>query len=233
MKKLLILGLLSGFFWADQVEENIIKAFEGEKMPVKKIIAIETLNSGLSIALVEEENGMQMPVFITSDGKNIIGIGDPLIMGDHNFQEKLRLMYKTAMHHNQKSTDVKILKSVPEDAWIHLNGQGKSGSIYMVVDANCSFCKQEIAKLEETMKNYKDVSLLFVGLLNENSLHKATKVYKLIKNTKSQQQIMAIIHQSFDKNFKADKNVDNSFAQKNSKAIISAGVRGVPYIITD
>lgn len=212
------------------ISENIVHAFKNEDITIQ-VIAIKELNSGLSIAIVEQVNGTQIPVFVTNDGKNIMGISEPLIFSNQNYQEVLRDIYKRVMEHNKTHIDNFILQEVKTDMWITLEGKAKSGSVYLIFDANCRYCKQEMMKIEEMLKDYHKVKILFCGLLGEDSVQKAARIYQDIAQFKQQVEKVNYLKSVFNKDFKTKKELDVSLVQEVSRLIIQAGVNGVPYII--
>lgn len=215
---------------ASDIKENIVKTFKDEDIDVK-VVLVEKLNSGLGIAIIEQLNGMQVPVFITNDGHNVMGISEPLILSNQAYQDIIRNIYKKIMEHNKKHTDALIIQKVNADMWITLDGDAKNTSIYLILDANCRYCKQEISKIEEMLKNYKEVKILFCGLLGMDSLQKAAKIYEDIAKLKDQNEKIKFLKSTFDSSFTINKKIDTRVIEDLSKIIMQAGVTGVPYII--
>lgn len=229
MKKILLMLLVNSVFFGNSIASKIVKTFDSEDIEVK-VIKIEPLNEGLSIAVVEEKDGVRIPVFVTNDGENVMGIGEPLILGNTAYQDKVREVYKQALEHNQSKTNEEILKNTPKNAWIKLEGKAKQGEVYLVLDANCSYCKQEVARIDQMLKDYKNLYIVFVGFLNENSMFKAAAIYQGISNANQEQKI-TMIKQAFEKNFQVSKSENTDFVRDITRIVAKTGIRGVPYII--
>lgn len=229
MKKILFCMMFC-ILQAYDIKENIIKTFKDEDIDVK-VVLVEKLNSGLGIAIIEQINGIQIPVFVTNDGHNVMGISEPLILSNQTYQDIMRSVYKKAMEHNKKHTDMLLMQKVNANMWITLNGDAKKASVHLVLDANCRYCKQEIFKIEEMLKDYKEVKILFCGLLGADSLQKAAKVYKDIARLKNQNEKIDFLKSVFDSSFVVNEKIDTKAIEGLSEIIIQAGVTGVPYII--
>ncbi|MCE3038963.1 hypothetical protein [Helicobacter anatolicus] len=230
MKKICCIVLISGILFAENVWENIVKAFDSEDIAVK-VVEVQELNKGLSIAIVEQKNGTQLPIFITNDGKNIMGIGEPLILSSETYQDKVREFYKKTLEHNQKNTDIKILNNTPKESWIALQGRGRKGSIYFVLDANCVYCKQEMENIEQILQDYKSIFIVFVGFLKQDSMYRAAKIYNEIIKIKDQDKKIIFLKKAFGSSFAGSEKIDLSFVKNHTRIIGQTGIRGVPYII--
>ncbi len=216
------------FLWGN-FEENIIQTFKDDMVEVK-VVAQERLNDGLHLVLIEQKNGTQILVFATSDGKNIMGVSEPLIFTNQKYQEILKKHYQNAINHNKQQSDKKILEHFDQNAWISLRGKAKHGKIYLILDPNCIYCKQEVSKISSFLKDYQEVHLMFCGLLGIDSLHKAASIYEDLKG-KNQKEMLDVIQKAFAKDYKALEGIKTDAVRKLTIELMELGVNGVPYII--
>ncbi|WP_104697483.1 MULTISPECIES: hypothetical protein [unclassified Helicobacter] len=230
MKKIFIFCITSLLLWSSDVKENIIKTFKIEEIDVQ-VIEVKELNSGLSIAIIQQNNGVRIPIFTTNDGKNVMGIAEPLIFSSDHYQDIMRDVYKEVMDYNKQRSDKAILENLNQNAWINFKGNAKSGSVYLILDANCKYCKQEFSKIDQLLKDYKEIKVVFCGLLGLNSLQKAAQVYQDIKSITQQKDKIAYLKKIFSDEVKISDKLNTDFIQKINQVAIDAGITGVPYII--
>lgn len=230
MKKIIVFCIASLLLLSSDIKDNIVKTFKAEEIEVQ-VIDIKPLNSGLSIAVIEQQNGTRIPIFATNDGKNVMGIAEPLIFSNEGYQDIMREVYKNVMEYNKQRSDKTLLENLNKDAWIALKGDAKSGSVYLILDANCKYCKQEFLKIDQMLKDYKEVKIVFCGLLGFDSLQKAAHIYKEIRSIPQQKEKIAYLEKIFDNKIKVSDKINLDFVKKINQTALDAGVTGVPYII--
>lgn len=229
---LLIVSLL-GINILNANDAVLKKTIENEGGVNVKIIKSDNTNiKDLKIVILEQPNGIWLPVLASSDGKTIMGDPSILISSDDKFKDALQNAGLQAQKHNKDITDKNILavfKQYPQNV-VSLEGGDKTHTTYMIVDPNCPYCYQEIQKLDDTLKT-SNVKMLVVGALGQDSVKKAASFYNELKNQKTQQDKISLIKKVFERNYKADPNVDISHMMDIGKSLSQAGLQAVPYII--
>lgn len=206
---------------------------------------ISTEASGLkdfSFVILERE-GYWVPLLAHENGKTIIIATPDLILSTDSIVEKnLAKAIKKSQEHNKQLVDDSVLKifSTHSSSTITLPNKSAKYTTYMVLDPNCPYCKNEVEKLQEYAKD-SSLVIMVVGILRQDSLDKAAAFAKLIKNTKSKEEQIAVLKCVFDKGF-APSSVRYDDAKKERDEIYAdlaligmklqqAGLQGVPYII--
>ena len=104
----------------------------------------------------------------------------------------------------------------------------------MLTDALCPFCRKEMARIEETLKN-NNVDIVMTSVHGDDGHAKSALIYKEIKNAKTDEQKIAVFKKYYAEDNKAGAK-DVSAAELNAAKALAAkyfgaGVNSVPYII--
>lgn len=206
-----------------------------------KIVKIEPLDiKKLNLAILEI-NSNQVPVFISGDGKTIIGMSDIFITSQNQITQTATKIVSQAQSYNTRGRQQKILDSFKgkENLIVSLKSTGKktNKTTYIVTDPNCPYCKDEMGKIDEVLKD-SNVKLILVGIIgHQNSEIKSADILsfnqKLVKANlpKKEKENKLLDHIKsvyFDANYEPIK-VDIAPAKEISDIIIRSGVNAVPY----
>ena len=211
---------------------DLEKFFKNRGYDAKIVYSKDSGLLGLQF-VIAEQRGFWIPFLADSKKKILIGVAqDMVISDDKEFSKALEEIIKQVREHNQKSTDnavIDVFKKYSQMS-VKLEGANPKNTTYIVLDANCPYCKDEIKNLDSYLKQ-GNVELMIVGVLGVDSAKKAATFYANIKHKKSQSDKLAYIKSVFEPSFKADSNSNAEGMMSVNIALSEAGLRGVPYII--
>lgn len=194
--------------------------------------------------VIVEQGGFWIPLLAHDNGKIALGISPNLIFStDEKFQAKLEALLQKVSANNKQVADKGVLKVFEKYAsrTITLPNPAAKSTIYMVLDPNCPYCRDEVKKLEEYAKD-STLVLMVVGIIQQSSINKAAAFAKLIQNAKTKNEQIPVLKRVFDKSFDPSS---VRFAKETEQGDISstlmmmglelqkAGLQGVPYIIKE
>ena len=198
---------------------------------------------GIEIKVAEriplsEPKGVEAVVLKISQGnmsqEEIIFTQGDLIFTDI-IDPKKRVVYKEQIKQDRIAGQLsKVFKAESKDNIIKLGNDPKKPTILMLTDALCPFCRKEMARIEDTLKN-NNVDIVMTSVHGDDGHAKSALIYKEIKNAKTDEQKIAIFRKYYAEDNKAGAK-DVSAAELNAAKALAAkyfgaGVNSVPYII--
>lgn len=232
----LLVGLAYGLD-SKQLESTL----QAQGLSAQVVQKVDSGLQGFTFAIVEQDR-FWIPLLAHDSGKIILGISPSLVFSkDEKFDAKLEALLQKVSLHNKQITDDGVLKVFKQHAnsTITIANKSAKNTLYMVLDPNCPYCKNEIEKLEEYAKD-STLVLMIVGILKQSSIDKAAAFTKLIQSAKAKNEQIAALKRVFDKNFDPSSvRFDKPTEQEAITAKLTliglelqkAGLQGVPYII--
>lgn len=245
----LILGVLPSFLEANTLNDNIKKTILDKTHTEAKIVETKPLDiKKINIAIVEINNN-QIPLFVSDDGKTILGVPDIfLTLNDKNLQT-IRDTINQTQKFNSRGKQDKLLGIFKNDkdsiVFLHSTGEKTKKTTYIVTDPNCPYCKDEMQRIDNILSD-SNVALILVGIIGgQNSETKSADIleatHSILKSKQSQKKkedeiLKHIKEVYFNRDYapsvKSQSNI--TIAKKNSQLVIQAGVNAVPYkFVTD
>lgn len=246
---MLTLGVLPSFLGANNLNKDIEQTILDKTHTEAKVVEIKPLDiKKLSIAIVEINNN-QLPLFVSDDGKTILGVPDIFLTSNDKILETIRDSVSQTQKFNSRGKQDKLLGmfKINSDSVVFLNSTGSKTkkTTFIVTDPNCPYCKDEMQRIDSLLSN-SNVALILVGIIGgQNSEIKSGDILETTHNIlnskqsqkKKEEAILSHIKEVyFNKNYEPSvKNQSNiAIAKKNSQLVIQAGVNAVPYkFITD
>lgn len=235
----LCLGSYANALDSKQLESTL----KAQGLSAKVALTQDSSLQGFSFVVVEQ-NGFWIPLLTNDSGRVVLGISPNLIFStDEKFQAKLEALLQKVSANNKQVADKGVLKVFEKYAsrTITLPNPAAKSTIYMVLDPNCPYCRDEVKKLEEYAKD-STLVLMVVGIIQQSSINKAAAFAKLIQNAKTKNEQIVVLKRVFDKSFDPSS---VRFAKETEQGDISstlmmmglelqkAGLQGVPYIIKE
>ena len=198
---------------------------------------------GIDIKIAEriplnEPKGVEAVVLKISQGdmsqEEIIFTQGDLIFTDI-IDPKKRIVYKEQIKQNRVAGQLaKVVKSESKENIIKLGNDPKKPTILMLTDAECPFCRKEMNKIEETLKD-NNVDIIMTSVHGDSGHAKSALIYKEIKGAKTDAQKIAVLKKYYAENNKAGAKDVSAAELDAAKALagkyFGAGVNSVPYII--
>lgn len=245
----LLLGVLPSFLGANNLNKDIEQTILNKTHTEAKVIELKPLDiKKLNIAIIEINNN-QLPLFVSDDGKTILGVPDIFLTGNDKILETIRDSVSQTQRFNSRGKQDKLLGMFKSnsDSVVFLNSAGSKTkkTTFIVTDPNCPYCKDEMQRIDSILPN-SNVALILVGIIGgQNSEIKSADIleatHNILKSKQSQKKkeeaiLNHIKEVYFNKNYEPSVKVQSNIeiAKKNSQLVIQAGVNAVPYkFITD
>lgn len=236
-KKLLFLtsALFSAFLVAQEykkpqylipIEKKLTENFKNKV----EIISSSPISKALTLAVIET-GGERGALIIENDTGRIFNLDGLLYEPKNEIVDLLRKTKKEITAYNALKTENVILSGIKENPKIAFslgNVKGKSTK-YMVLDPNCSFCKDKVDKIEDEI-NKNNLKIVIVGLLSSNSMAKSEFFYNRIGEIKTDKEKIALLRKIFDRKLVISKTEPtNETAIEATRVIRKSGIEGVPF----
>ncbi|OBV29643.1 hypothetical protein BKN38_00915 [Helicobacter sp. CLO-3] len=212
--------------------KKILDTLKKQNYDAKIISTQDSGIKGLSIAIIEQDK-YWIPFLVNEGGDVLIGLTPDTIIADNAaFQANLAAAISKVQDYNKQQLDEKVIEIFKQNAKIVLEIAGKNSqkTTYIVLDTNCPYCKQEVDKIDEYLKE-ANLKVLIVGALSQDSVQKAATFAAHLGEAKTNEQKIAYLKKAFEKTYKSDNGVNIQKTMEISAALGGAGIRGVPYII--
>lgn len=212
--------------------KKILDTLKKQNYDAKIISTQDSGIKGLSIAIIEQDK-YWIPFLVNESGDVLIGLTPDTIIADNAaFQANLAAAISKVQDYNKQQLDEKVIEIFKQNAKIVLEIAGKNSqkTTYIVLDTNCPYCKQEVDKIDEYLKE-ANLKVLIVGALSQDSVQKAATFAAHLGEAKTNDQKIAYLKKAFEKTYKSDNGVNIQKTMEISAALGGAGIRGVPYII--
>lgn len=200
------------------------------------IVKIQNLASTSSVKLVLIAVGdMQVPLFVSSDGKAIIGVSNVFFADKSEDMSAVSTLIKQTMPDGPDEATVKaFFKKIAKDEYIILNATAKNTKkiTYIISDPNCPSCQKELANIEKRLAD-SDVYMLIVGFVGQDSPLKASMLRERLLDVKDQKQKLSILKEVYTPGYKVPKeyaNTDVKDTMKINQKVVEAGINSVPFI---
>jgi len=127
----------------------------------------------------------------------------------------------------------KIYKNENKKNIISLGNDPKKETIVIFSDPECPFCKRELSKIEEQLKQY-NIKMIFTPVHERSSMEKSFLIYKYAKKAKNDKEKIKIFRKYF--NHDVDEKVSDTDVAKIEKLrtkYFQAGINGTPYKVME
>lgn len=185
---------------------------------------------GASFVVVESPNKERLALLVSQDGTYIIPLTDGISSNNTNNALKLGLDGINQYNKNMKDFNVLALFQKYNNAVLKIpSAKTTQSTMYMILDTTCPYCLQEVAHLDDYLKE-ANLEILMVGILGQKAHNRTAGYYQELSNIKTREQKIALIKKVFRADY-APKTGNNELATQISESSLAAGVQGVPYII--
>lgn len=150
------------------------------------------------------------------------------------FNIKTKKSYKEEFINGMINENIaEIYKKEEAKNIIKLGNDPKKETLIMLSDADCPFCKKEMASIEDNLKE-NNYEIIMTSIHGPASHAKSAKIYEEASKAKNDADKIKVLKKYYADNIPAVEGVDqkeidrlNSLAEKYFKA----GVQGVPFIV--
>lgn len=228
-----LLGLsLTSHSMMAQDSSKVVQKFlkENTKLDFKVISNTQEPLKDASVIILESPNKERMALLVSKDGSYIIPLAEGIATS--NSGSALRASIDGVNKYNKDMKDSKILALFKKHSSSVLKIESTKPSkntIYMVLDTTCPYCLQEIAHLDDYLKD-ANLEVLMVGILGQKAQNRTAGYYQELQSVKNRDQKIALLKKVFRADY-APKVGNNDLATRISEESLAAGVQGVPYII--
>ncbi|MDA3076170.1 histidine kinase [Campylobacter sp. JMF_04 NA10] len=197
-----------------------LKISVAERMPVEGLKDIQAVILKISNGEISQEE-----VIFTSGDLVLMDVIDP----------KKQILYKDQIKQSRLSKGVaSVYKSESKDNIITLGNDPKKPTLLMLTDAECPFCRRELAEIERTLKS-NNVEIIMTSVHGDSGHAKSALIYKEVKSAKTDAEKIAVLRKYYAEDNKANASSVSPEELKSAKAIadkyFSAGMNSVPFII--
>lgn len=219
--------------------KNIVKNVEKiEIMSVDRLESIDGLNF-----VITDINGEMVPMFVSKDGKSIIGFSNLVFIGNNKDKtliegrmDKLHADIKA----NQDKIAYEIIKEIPKDRFINIESFDKNNKFmtYIVSDPECPDCREHLTKMVKYLRN-ANVRIIFAPVHGKSAYTKSAIMLKEASkiNPDNQEALIKLLNKYYDVNATvSDDQASDEERDKvlqDAKKLFSKGViKGVPFSFT-
>ena len=165
--------------------------------------------------------------------KEILFVKDNFFFSDFASMETLSTSKEKAIKILEKEANARIIGALEEDKdFIITLGSGKKEE-FIFSDPLCSFCKEHLAKIDNSYLKSHTLHFIFVSVHGEAGFDRANLIYENIQKAQNDIEKLEIIKNYYEDNI----NQEALFAQKSLDLKIlfdkyaNLGLKYVPYII--
>ena len=217
----------------DALDTSKVNATLKENGIEGKVVATEpSALAGFSFVTIEQGK-FWIPLLADESGSVLLAITpNTMFSSNKAFLTKFgELAQKISTHNNQITEDMvlAVFKKNTKNI-LEITGDNTKKTTYMVLDINCPYCKQEVDKIEEYLKE-ANLKIFVVGILSMDSAKKAATFMAQLGSLGTNEQKVAYLKKAFSKDFKPNDGVETDNVISIAKALNEAGLRGVPYLI--
>lgn len=208
------------------IEEQLTENFKNKV----EIVKFTPISKALTLIVIETE-GERGALIVENDTGRIFNLDGLLYEPKNENVDLLRRTKNEIVAYNALRNENVILNGIKTNPNIAFSlGNIKSKTTkYMVLDPNCSFCKDKVDRIEDEIRKNK-LEIIIVGLLSSNSMGKSAFFYNRIKKMKTDKEKIALLRKIFDKRFVVDKAEPiNKNAMEATKIVKQSGIEGVPF----
>ena len=204
------------------LKENFIKNMDF------KVIKIEEINKNTAIAIISA-NGRDLPVFTNEDGSFFMA--EYFGLGVKADQDKALAFMKDFVNEQKAKQQGKLLNDVKDvNAAVTLKGNPKArSSLYIFTDPNCPYCRDEMGKIDEQLKEYKEVNLLFVGVIKADSALKSADLISALAKKKDTKAALKMIREVYSDGYTPKSKEMSKEVAKFNQVMVNNRIQGVPY----
>lgn len=236
--------VFSSSLFADSFKSNLQQIVDLLASRANATIEIKDVQKGFiddfSLATLEIKDSGLIQVLASKDGKSIIPFSaNNLFTLDDKLSKKiedLQAKLKSIEMEKKRETDVKVMKLFSDKSIPVLSiksSKKNAQTMYMIIDTTCPFCKEEIDKLETTLKDY-NVKFIVAGILNHggNAVARAGGYYKDLPKATTTNKKLELLHKVFESSYSPTaEQANTALSQEILNKVIKAGVTYVPYKI--
>lgn len=125
-----------------------------------------------------------------------------------------------------------LLKAEKSEYIITVGNDSKKPTEYMFTDPECPYCRAELAKIEQDLKE-KNLKLIITPVHDRSALEKAASIYKEVAKAKTDSEKVKILRKYYAPAAKVEKgsvsDADVAKMEELRSKYFSAGLRSVPY----
>lgn len=235
MKKTILFLLSALILNAGELETNIPMLLKQKANMDVKVVKTVDVSTNLKFILVEDKNGMQMPVIGTANGDTVMAFSQEFITSKEDVNKNIKTAIEGMVASNKKATDKQaqsLYTKIPQEGVLKLES-GKSKTIVIVSDPECPYCRKELENIDAKLKE-ANVYMIFAPVHGKSAFVKSDLIYQKTAKIKDNAEKIKIIKEYFNPNVKlSDKDMAMQpvITEKNAKIIFESGiVKGVPFI---
>lgn len=228
MKKIaLSLAAFSLIFGAS--DEEILKLYDGApaeiKISIDQRIKVEQAPQYDLVVLKIEHNGASQNEFVfTKDNLVFFDIVDI------KTKQSLKSVYEEKI--NSKKIATFYQKEKAENI-LKLGNDPKKRTLVIFTDPECPYCRQELAKIEERLKEY-NIEMIFTPVHGLSSLQKSALILQHGQKAKTDKEKIEIARKYYDEKIELKEKISDDKVANIQDLITkyrSAGINGVPKIV--
>ena len=264
MKNKIVLGLVGSAMLLNAVslkniEKNIddLKLTNGKefKVNLEKLLLkmpnnisidniIKLKNSSSIMAIISDENGAKLPIFINQDGTIINSISQVFVSDDSLSAEieeflKANLTLDQEVNAEKAILNKKIketVEKIPQEYSVKLESNNKNSKFEAIIisDPECPYCRMHLNNELSKMLEEMSVNIYFAPVHEVPSYIKAQLILNETNKAKTTKEKIAILNKYYDENYilsENDKKTDYKKVETYRNIILNeTGITGVPNI---
>lgn len=209
--------------------EKLVKEKTGADVKIVKQVPLNQLKD-MQVVILESGN-QRVPFLADKNGTTLIGADSSFLTSNDNLLLTLQKTVQETDAYNNRSKSDKLLATIKQKNYpvIALQSPTKTNkTLYVVSDPNCPYCQDELGRVEGHLRD-KNVKMIVVGLLSEDSLYKASDLYSQIKTAQTNQAKINILRKIYSGNYQASGSQPSRDALGIAEAVRDSGITSVPY----
>ncbi|CAM2900032.1 thiol peroxidase [Helicobacter burdigaliensis] len=241
MKKIaLILSCMFGFAYAD-FNTNFaksIKDLSGVEVKVEFKKELESFKDTYFV-IAKTSNGDAFPVFVSKDGKYLIGFSNVLSLADNDMkmmQEQLKKASEANIAKDKQALS-KLFASFAKEDFVYLEGNKKGLPTKIVVTApDCPHCQNQLKNDMDKILDEANLKIIFAPLGKEDAFIKAQLIMNETKNLKSTKEKLAVLRKYYFAKELSKTQLKTNYdkVKANQEKIFGSGlVQGVPFVFSE
>lgn len=241
MKKIaLLFSCVTLFAYAD-FNANFtksIKELSGVDVKVEFKKELESFKDTYFV-IAKTSKGDAFPVFVSKDGKYLIGFSNVLNLADNDMkmmQEQLKKASEENLARDKQALS-KLFASFSKDDFVYLEGNKKGLPTKIVVTApDCPHCQNQLKGDIDKILEESNLKIIFAPLGKEDAFIRAQLIMNETKNLKSTKDKLAVLKKYyFAKELsKAQLKTNYDKIKTNQEKIFGSGlVQGVPFVFSE
>lgn len=216
--------------------EANLKTFDeanGGKLKGLKIQEIKSINNVVGLAIFQLSDGevQKTSTFLVTENGDLFS--SELFISDKKSMQAFEKIYDELAKQQNKELSKEVI-SKNGLYLVNLSGNPESPkSLYIFTDPNCPFCREDMTHINEYLQQYKEVHLLFVGVIKPNSVLKSTDIIENIKGLKKvdNNSILNIISKVYSPAYEPTSTQPDKEVIEHNEFMIKNNISSVPFKI--